>query len=76
MLSNLLEVRQRLLLSLHDRRHPPQTSLFELLATIQGVAELQKANIVLRDLGHQVSGLVELTQSDFVVILVVQDIHQ
>lgn len=75
-LADLLEVRQRVLLPLHDGRHATERRLLELLAPVQGVAELDEAAVVLADLDNQVARRIDLTERELVVVLVVQDVEQ
>lgn len=76
MLSDLLEIRQRVFLSLHDCSHTTESGLFELLTSVERVTELEQSDIVFSDLRNKVSSGVELTQSKFVVVLVVKDVQQ
>ena len=69
MLSNLLQVCQALVLSPHDGGHPAQGRPFQLLAPVQGVSELEEPDIVLGHIVNQVTGSVDLTQSQLVMIL-------
>ena len=55
---------------------PTKSRLLQLLAPVQTIAKLQQADIVLRDLVNQVLACSELAQSEFVVIFVVQYIHE
>jgi hypothetical protein len=75
-LSDLLEVGERVFLSLHDCGHTTKSGLLELLTSVQRVTELEQSHVVLGDLGDKVSGSVELTQGKLVVVLVVQDVQQ
>ena len=75
-LSDLLEVGEGVLLSLHDGSHTTESGLFQLLTSVQRVTELEQSDIVLGDLGDEVSGSVELTQSKLVVVLVVKNVQQ
>ncbi len=76
MLSDLLEVCQRIFLTLHDRRHPPECGFFQLLAPIQRVAKLEETDIIFRDLGDKMTSCVELTEGELVMILIVQDVEE
>lgn len=76
MLSDLLQVCQGILLPLHDRRHPTQRRPLQLLTSVQRVTELNQANIVFCDLRNEVTSSVELTESELVVVLVVQDVQK
>ena len=69
MLPHLLQVLQTLVLSPHDGGHPPQGRPLELLAPVQGVSELEEPDIVLGNVVNQVTSSVDLTQSQFVMIL-------
>ena len=75
-LSDLLEVGEGILLSLHDRSHSTESGLLELFTSVKRVTELEQSDVVLRDLRDEVSGGVELTQSKLVVVLVVQDVQE
>jgi hypothetical protein len=55
MLSDLLEVRQRVLLSPHDGGHTTQSGLLELLASVKRVSKLEQTDIVLGYLLDQVT---------------------
>ena len=50
--------------------------MLQLLTTVQGVRVLQETNVVLTDLRHHVLRCVDLSQSELVVISVVQHIDQ
>ena len=76
MLADLLEIGQRILLTLHDSGHATERSAFELLAAVHRVAELEQADIVLGDLINEVAGSAQLTESEFVVVLIVEDVHE
>ena len=69
MLPHLLEVLQTLVLSPHDGRHPAQGRPLELLAPVEGVSELEEPDIVLGHVVNQVTGGVDLTQGQLVMIL-------
>ena len=69
MLPDLLQVLQTLILSPHDGRHPAQGRPLELLAPVQGVSELEEPDIVLGHIVNQVTGGVDLTQGQLVMIL-------
>jgi hypothetical protein len=58
------------------RDSPTESSLLELLASEQTIAEFNETAVVLADLNDQVAGRVELTQSELVVVLVVQDVEE
>ena len=59
-----------------EKYEPAKCSSFELLAAVQAVAELEETAVVFRDLVDQMSAGVDLTQGEFVMILVVQDIQE
>ena len=69
MLPHLLQVLQTLVLSPHDGGHPAQGRPLQLLAPVQGVSELEEPHIVLGHVVNQVTGRVDLTQSQLVMIL-------
>lgn len=76
MLSDLLQIRQGLLLPPHNGGHSAHGRPLELLATEERVAKLEQADIVLGDLRNEVAGSVELAKGELVVVLVVQDIQE
>jgi hypothetical protein len=55
---------------------PSESGLFELFAPIQTVSKLQQPDVILSDLIDQVSGRVELTESELVMVLVVEDVEE
>ena len=69
MLPHLLQVLETLILSPHDGRHPAQGSPLQLLAPVQGVTKLEKPDIVLGHIVNKMTGGVDLTQSQLVMIL-------
>ena len=69
MLPHLLQILQTLVLSPHDGGHPPQGRPLQLLAPVQRVSELEEPDIVLGNVVNQVTSSVDLTQSQFVMIL-------
>jgi hypothetical protein len=62
MLTDLLEVRQGVLLALHDRGHPTQSGALELFTSVQRVTEFEQSAVILGHLGDEVAARVELTQ--------------
>ena len=72
MLSDLLQVLETLVLSPHDGRHPAQGRPLQLLAPVQGVTELEQPHVVLGHVVDQVSGGVDLTQGQFVMVLTIR----
>ena len=72
MLSDLLQVLETLVLSPHDGRHPAQGRPLQLLAPVQGVTELEQPHVVLGHVVDQVSGSVNLTQGQFVMVLTIR----
>lgn len=75
-LADLLEVGEGVLLALHNRRHTTESSLLELLAAVETVTELEETAVVLADLDDEVTSGVELTESELVVVLVVEDVEE
>lgn len=75
-LSNLFQEFQGVLLSLQDGRHSTQGGSLELFGSVQTVGKLEQSKVVLGNLVNQVSGLVELTEGDLPVFLVVQDVEE
>lgn len=55
---------------------PSKGSLLELLASVQTVSELEQSAVILSDGDDQVSGSVELSKSELVVVLVVEYVEQ
>lgn len=76
MLSDLLEVGERLFLSSHDGGHTAESSTLELFAAVQAVTELEETNIVFTDAIDEMLAGVDLAQSELVVILIVEHIQQ
>jgi hypothetical protein len=76
MLTDLFQVRKRVLLPLHNRGHSSKGSSLQLLATEQRVTKLEETNIVFSDRVDQVTASVDLGQGEFVVITVVEDVHE
>ena len=63
MLSDLFEVCQWILLAAHDSCHSTKRSFLQLLASVEAVAELEKANVVLGHLVDEMSARSQLAQS-------------
>lgn len=76
MLTNLLQVGQRWCLAFHQGAHATQCSTLELFAAIQRVTILEQTKIILSDLVDKVASCMELTQGQFVMVLVVQHVHK
>ena len=76
MLSDVLQVLQALVLAFHDGAHATQSSAFQLLAPIEGVTKLHQPDVVLGHVVNEVFGCVHLTQSQLVMVPVVQDVHE
>ena len=55
---------------------PTESSTFKLLAAVQTVAEFQEPDIILGDRVNQVPCCSKLTESEFVMVLVVQDVYE
>lgn len=55
---------------------PTKSSTFELLATVKAVTEFQKSDIVLGHRVDQVPCGSELTQSELVMVFIVQDVYE
>lgn len=75
-LPDLLEIGQRVLLSLHDCRHSTECGSLELFTSVQRVSKLEESDIVFCDLGDEMTSGVQLPQSKLVVVLVVQNVEQ
>jgi len=76
MLTDLFEIGERILLSPHNSRHPTESSTFELFAAVERVAEFQETDIVFCDLVDEVTSSAELAEGEFVVVFVVEDVHE
>ena len=76
MLANLLQVAERRIQLLHHRAHTTQRSVLQLLAAVQRVSVLQQTDIVLADLRHHVLRRVDLTESQLVVVTVIQNVDE
>lgn len=55
---------------------PTKGSLLELLATVQRVSKFEQTAVILSNRDDQVSTSVELSKSQLVVVLIVQDIEE
>merc|ERR1719219_3113124 len=75
-LPDLLQVLEALVLSPHDGRHPSQGGSLQLLTPVQRVTKLQESDVVLGHVVNEVPGSVDLTQSQLVMVFVIQNIHQ
>lgn len=75
-LPNLLQVRQGVLLPPHYSRHSTQSGLLQLLTSVEGVTKLEETDVILGNLRDEVSSSVDLTQGEFVVVLVVQNVEE
>ena len=67
--AHLLEVPQALVLPAHDGGHAPERRALQLLAPVQGVAELEEPHVVLGDGVDEVPRGVDLAQGQLVVVL-------
>jgi hypothetical protein len=76
MLSNLLEVHERILEPLADSRHATQGGALQLLALKQRLAVLQQAHIVTRDCFDERLGGVELPKRNPEVVRIVERVQQ
>ena len=76
MLSHLLKILQALVLSLHNGAHSAERCLLQLLAAVKRVAVLEKTDIVLGDIVDEMLGSIDLAQGKFVVVLVIEDVHE
>mmetsp|Transcript_25357 Transcript_25357/g.59748 ORF Transcript_25357/g.59748 Transcript_25357/m.59748 type:complete len:390 (+) Transcript_25357:1345-2514(+) len=74
MFSDFFQIRQRRLLSLQDGAHSSQRRSLEALATVGGIGVFDHPNHVPSDLIDERTSRVELSQSEFVVIPVVQGV--
>jgi hypothetical protein len=75
-LPDLFEILQGLSLPLHDGGHSTKCGSLELFASVERVTELQESHIVFGDLGDEMTGSVERTKSELVVVLVVKHVQQ
>ena len=55
---------------------PTQRSRFELLASVQAIAEFEQAHIILGDLIDQMPGSSKLPECELVVVFVIKYIHK
>ena len=76
MLPDLLEVRERRGVLLHDGAHASQRRSLELLASVERVAVLEELDVILGDLVDDVLGGIELPERELVVVLVVQNVEE
>ena len=75
-LADFLEELQSFILTLHYGSHASKGGALELLASVQTVTELEESDIVLCDLVNQMACGAQLTESQLVVILVVEDVEE
>lgn len=61
---------------LSQRYSPTESSLLKLLASEQTVSKFDETAVIFANLNDQVASGVELTQSELVVVLVVQDVKE
>ena len=73
-LADFFQVAQRRVQLLHHRAHTTQSRVLQLLAAVERLRVLQQTHVVLTDLGHHILSSVDLTQSQFVVVAVVQHV--
>mmetsp|Transcript_2363 Transcript_2363/g.4806 ORF Transcript_2363/g.4806 Transcript_2363/m.4806 type:complete len:206 (-) Transcript_2363:19-636(-) len=76
MLPNLVQIRQAGVLLFHERAHTTKCSLLQRLAPIQRIGVLHHPHVVFRYLVDKVPRHIQLSQSQLVVVLVVQNIEQ
>lgn len=76
MLPDLLKVCQTRSDTLQNSTHATKCSYLQALAPVQGISILEQPQIVLGDLCNDISSCIDLTQSKFVVILVVEHMKQ
>ena len=55
---------------------PTKRSTLELLAAVQAVTKLEQADIVFCDLVNEVPRCSELAESKFIMVFIVQNIHE
>ena len=55
---------------------PAKGRFFELFATIQTVSEFEETDIIFGNLVYKVPACAQLTQREFVVIFVIQYVHE
>lgn len=55
---------------------PTQRSSFELLASVQTIAEFEQAHVILGDLIDQMPGSSKLPECELVVVFVIEYIHK
>lgn len=76
MFADFLEELEGFVLTPHDSGHATESCSLELLASVETVAEFEETDIVLGYLVDQMPGSTELTESQFVVVLVIQNIEE
>jgi hypothetical protein len=76
MLANLLEITQTRLELLDERAHTTESRSLELLASEQRVSVLQETHVISSDVVDDVLGLVDVTQSQLVMISIIQHVHE
>ncbi len=74
--TDLLQVPKALILSFHDGAHTTEGRAFQLLAAIERITKLEQSNVVLGHVIDEVSGSVDLTQGQLVVVPVIEHIHE
>ena len=73
MLTDLLKISKRVLVTTHNSGHATQSRALELLAAVQTVTELDQTNIVLGHLLDQVTSRIDLTECQLIMVFVVKD---
>jgi hypothetical protein len=76
MLSDFFEETERRTESLDNLGHSTESSSLEHFASIQGITVLQESDVILSDVVDEITSSVDVAQSDFVMILVVNDVDK
>jgi hypothetical protein len=75
-LSDLLEISERILLSSHDGGHSSKCCPLELFAAVQTVSELEKTDIVFAYVVYQVLAGIDLAKGKLVVVFIIKNVEQ
>jgi hypothetical protein len=76
MLSDFLEVAERGLQFLEESAHSTEGGSLELFAPVERVGVLKQSDVILGDAVHDVLGLVDVAQSQLIVITIVENVHE
>jgi len=75
MLSDLFQVCQWIFLSLYDACHASQSRALKLFASVKRVAVFHETEVVTRDIFDEMFSCGKLSQSDFVMFLIIQNVE-